>query len=324
MKIDSYDIARMLGISQATVSRTFSRPELVSDATRARVMEAAESLGYTPDRNASALRRKGSGTIVLLYIKREDDHYWTNERRNYWLFSDAVLALTRLFEASRYSLEILQVHSVFGGPTRRIRNHCDGLIVFDYVTREEAQAIQEWKVPSVFCHRTMHLGAHNYAATDNLAGGRLQASYLRERGARHPIFVTNREDPFSHGLRERGFAEVYPEGRVINTDNRQQAAAELCQALDSGSADGLAFVNDLLLVQMTIALTASGIQTNSVPMVGYDNSTVLMALQSRPATIEIGIPEIYKAAAEALIELIDGDRSSISLVHQPTLVPAEA
>lgn len=288
-------------------------------------MEAAEELGYSPDRNASALRRKGSGTIVLLYIKREDDHYWTNERRNYWVFSDAVLALTRLFEASRFSLEILQVHSAFSAPTVRIRNHCDGLIVFDYVSPEEALAIEGWKVPCVFCHRTMHLGAHNHAATDNKAGGRLQARYLRERGVSRPVFVTNREDPFSHGLREQGFAEVFPEAEIADSGERQPVEEELARAVDSGAIDGLAFVNDLLLVQMVTALSSVGVHVEDrIPIVGYDNSTVLMALRRRPATIEIGIPDIYRAAAEALIELIDGERTAISLVHQPTLVPAEA
>ena len=180
-------------------------------------------------------------------------------------------------------------------------------------------------MPCVFCHRTMHLGAHNHAATDNQAGGRLQARYLREQGASSPAFVTNREDPFSHRLREQGFAEIFPAADILNVGDRQQAGEELARSVANDSIDGIAFVNDLLLVQTVAALSRVAVPIDErFPIVGYDNSTVLMALPRRPATIEIGIPDIYRSAAEALIELIDGERTAISLVHRPTLVPAEA
>jgi DNA-binding LacI/PurR family transcriptional regulator len=62
------DVAREAGVSAMTVSYTFSRPERVADATRRRVLEAAERLGYPgPHPGARSLRlgRTASLGVVL-------------------------------------------------------------------------------------------------------------------------------------------------------------------------------------------------------------------------------------------------------------------
>lgn len=55
MGVTLRDIAQRAGVSVATASRTFQRPEMVGAATRAAVEKAAEELGYAPNRSARAL-----------------------------------------------------------------------------------------------------------------------------------------------------------------------------------------------------------------------------------------------------------------------------
>lgn len=62
----SADVARHVGVSQATVSVVLSgtrSTSRVSDATRRRVLDAAATLGYSPDPAARALRRRRTGVI---------------------------------------------------------------------------------------------------------------------------------------------------------------------------------------------------------------------------------------------------------------------
>lgn len=59
------DVARDAGVSTATVSRVFSAPELVLDATRTKVMEAVGRLGYEPNFAAKSLRTLRTEKILV-------------------------------------------------------------------------------------------------------------------------------------------------------------------------------------------------------------------------------------------------------------------
>lgn len=60
------DVAAAVGVSRATVSRAFGRPDILSAETVARVKAAAEKLGYTPNHVARALSTGRHGNIALI------------------------------------------------------------------------------------------------------------------------------------------------------------------------------------------------------------------------------------------------------------------
>jgi len=322
MKIDSYTIAKLVGVSQATVSRAFSRPEKVSQETRKKIMETAESLGYKLDKNASALRKKGTNTILLLYLKRDDGHYWTNVKRNFWIFSEAVLSLTSYFESQPYFFEVKQINSIFGLKGNEIKSHCDGVLIYDFLTEEEARFIESWGIPYMICHRAVHLKDFNYSATDNFQGGVIQGEYLKSQGCRNPVYIMNREDPFSHPLRLKGFISVFPESRIIDGEGMEEKIRCILLRHRENQLDGIGFVNDMTLVQTVTGIYRSGIDLmQEYPLIGYDNSTELQVLNSKPATLDIGIGRIYRNGAAALIRLIQKREERINLIHAPNLVP---
>jgi len=59
------DVAALAGVSKATASRAFSRPDVVSAATARRVDEAAEKLGFVANRAARHLAGGRTGIIAL-------------------------------------------------------------------------------------------------------------------------------------------------------------------------------------------------------------------------------------------------------------------
>src|SRR5690606_24256426 len=60
------DIAKVLGISPATVSRALNNNSRISEATRERVKEMAKAMGYRHNSMASSLRNRRSNTIGLI------------------------------------------------------------------------------------------------------------------------------------------------------------------------------------------------------------------------------------------------------------------
>src|ERR1700761_9544834 len=62
----AHDVARLAGVSQAAVSRAFTPGASIAPATRDRVLEAAEALGYRPNLLARSLIKGKSGIIGLV------------------------------------------------------------------------------------------------------------------------------------------------------------------------------------------------------------------------------------------------------------------
>jgi LacI family repressor for deo operon, udp, cdd, tsx, nupC, and nupG len=60
------EVAKLAGVSVATVSRTLSDPEVVSPETRQAVLKAAASMNYTPNSMARNLRQQRSRSVLVL------------------------------------------------------------------------------------------------------------------------------------------------------------------------------------------------------------------------------------------------------------------
>ncbi|MBB5235696.1 LacI family DNA-binding transcriptional regulator [Deinococcus budaensis] len=67
-RVTSRDVAARLGVSAATVSNAYNRPDQLSPELRDRVLAAARELGYSgPDPLARSLRRGRSGVVGVVY-----------------------------------------------------------------------------------------------------------------------------------------------------------------------------------------------------------------------------------------------------------------
>ena len=63
MKVTISDVAKLAGVSTATVSHTINQTRYVSEETRDRVYAAIQELGYTPDASARSFRTGKKKTI---------------------------------------------------------------------------------------------------------------------------------------------------------------------------------------------------------------------------------------------------------------------
>jgi LacI family transcriptional regulator len=129
------DVARLAGVSTATVSATLSGNAFVSEALRARVRDAVEKLNYSPHGVARSLKR-GSTRLIGLVIPDVTNPFMTEFVQ---AFGDlargegySVLLCDTGFDADRESevIEILQTQRVDGivaSPGARAESYFDGL-----------------------------------------------------------------------------------------------------------------------------------------------------------------------------------------------------
>ena len=69
------DVARQAGVSSATASRVFGRPEMVGAETAAKVIDAADRLGYIANSTARALALGSSGLIGLVVPQLSSSYF---------------------------------------------------------------------------------------------------------------------------------------------------------------------------------------------------------------------------------------------------------
>lgn len=115
------DVAKLAGVSKATASRAFSRPEVVSPETARRVHDAAEKIGFVAN-NAARLLAGGRSGILALVVPTLDNSY----------FSPIIAGAQARADAEGYQLTVVvrPLESVAELPTfARLRKQVDGLIV---------------------------------------------------------------------------------------------------------------------------------------------------------------------------------------------------
>ncbi|MDF7809218.1 LacI family DNA-binding transcriptional regulator [Pontiellaceae bacterium B12219] len=117
-KITYSDIAGALGVSKMTVSYSLRNDPRISEATRIRVQQKAEEMGYTPDPMLSALsnyrhtsqEKKRSAVLAWLNFHRQPEKQREWEVFNlYWKGAEA--AARKLgFELEEFRLKDLSLH----------------------------------------------------------------------------------------------------------------------------------------------------------------------------------------------------------------------
>lgn len=114
------DVAHQAGVSLATASRVYGKPEKVGAETTSKVLEAADRLGYIPNSTARALALGNSGLLGLVVPKLSSSY-----------FAPLISAVQSEAESLGYELIIVDSR---GAPESeveiagRLRGRVDGLI----------------------------------------------------------------------------------------------------------------------------------------------------------------------------------------------------
>jgi DNA-binding LacI/PurR family transcriptional regulator len=176
-----YDVARLAGLSIATVSRVVNSPDRVSEASRVKVMAAIDKLGFVPNAEARARGMQNIGQIGVI------TPFFTSPS-----FIDRLRGVASALASSRYELVVYTVDTVerLDGylASLPIRGNLDGVIVMSLpVDDASAQRLLANELETVFIEY-----AHprfSSILVDDRAGGRLAAQHLVEKGHRRCAYL---------------------------------------------------------------------------------------------------------------------------------------
>ncbi|MEW2497905.1 LacI family DNA-binding transcriptional regulator [Streptomyces nodosus] len=312
----SADVARLAGVSRATVSYVLNNTSAVriSEATRRRVHEAAEELGYVPHAAARSLRAGHSRMVLMpaprvpvgpLHSQFFNDLQWALGRFDYTVVQYGGIGLNG-DEAARAWAELRPVAVVVpdGGLGPR------GVHI---LKRSGARAVVTLGPERVE-------GAHALLL-DHVGVGHSAGAHLLARGRRRIGVVVPGEPGLEHFSRPRlaGVRRALEGTDATVTElpltYEEEAAARLAGRWRSLGLDAVFAYNDEYAMLLMRALLDAGVDIPAgTAVVGADDLMLGRLLRPRLSTVHIELP-----SGRDLAELVDRvvrDPGGVPEVHQ--------
>lgn len=314
-----YDVARLAGVSPATVSRVFNGTTVTPQNERV-VKEAAAELDFVPNRTARTLRLRSSD-IIALVIPDIENPYFT--------------ALARGVEdearAAGYSVVLCNtdddVSRESGYLDVAVSEHMAGVIIAAASDRSDLSPLLDRNKAVVAVDRVPHGAAIDAVTVDNVAGGRAATALLVERGYRRIACITGPADVETSTQRVAGWSAALaaaglPEDPTLleHADYRVDggyAALERLLAHEE-RPDAVFVANNLMSVGALRALRDAGIHPPAVGIASFGALPFSTSAPTGVSTVSLPARELGSAAARILLERIAGDR------QEPRTVVLEA
>ncbi|MFN3776731.1 LacI family DNA-binding transcriptional regulator [Sphingomonas parapaucimobilis] len=316
------EVARLAGVSPSAVSRTFTVGASVADKTRAKVLQAAELIGYRPNLLARSLSRQRSGTVGIAVTRLENSF-------NSLLLEELATALQRVGLGCR--LIVTGDRDAVDVRIEEVLQHQIDVLVLCAVNlssriEEECAAVG---VPVVMVNRiTPGVGRSARAIAivgSNEEGGRVVADHLAEAGHRSFAFIAGSADASNSREREAGFiaglAKSGLPAPIVETGHYTFNGAMDATRTILGTVnrpDALFCANDhMALAAITVAQTEFGLSVGKdISIVGFDDSPAArfgagLTSFSQPASL------MAEEAARNIIALLGGNRTEDGLFVVP-------
>jgi LacI family transcriptional regulator len=284
---------------------------LVADATRKRVKDSIERLGYVYNRAAATLRTQRSQAIGLVVTDI------TNP-----FFAQMTLGCEQELDAAAYALFLTNTSDSVERQAHVLRamvaRGVDGVLLCPArgTTPDNLALLHRYRIPYVLIARYLPSFRANYVGADNVTGAYLAVHHLAARGHQRIAFVGGADGSSARQDRLLGYRRALDESGIpidpvlsIITPVSRGGGYEGIQTLLSQPDPPTAALcyNDVVAFGVMLGLQATGLTVGeSFAVVGFDD--IEEAALWRPALTTVSIPpkQVGEAAARLLVSQIAG------------------
>lgn len=306
------DVAERAGVSRQTVSNAVNNPDLLRADTLARVQEAIDDLGYSPNRAARNLRTRASHLIGMrINPAQEGTANATMDR-----FVHSLVETSG--EAGYHVLLFAGTHQdPLEGYDDLLRSTAvDAFVVTDtYLGNPQAAWLESRRAPFVAFGRPWDNPAatHPWVDVDGAAGAELATTHLLDRGHRRIAWIGWRKDSFigedrragwSRALRSRDLPTTGLASRVEDTvASGREASAVL---LDEAQPTGFVCASDTLAMGVLHTLAQRGlVPGRDVAVVGFDDSQVAQVVPPGLTSVRQPLEDVAVGIVKALEDILN-------------------
>ena len=281
-RVTIYQVAERAGVSISTVSNALNKPGRVNEQTRARVLAAADELGFVPSAQAAHQARKATGRFGVM---APFTSYGSYLRRLSGLLVAATEAGVDVMVFDHESAATAMSPVLESMP---VHGRLDGLVVMGLpIEAAIARRLHERGLPTIAVDADSDLFPRVVA--DDVQGGRLAAAHLVERGHRTFGYVLEQQvsDYESQAIqRLTGFRQVAEAAggagsvRVEISGNSADDAALAASRLLAGADRPTAVMahHDGLAIGILRAARSLGLAVpDDVAVMGFDDGEAAAA-----------------------------------------------
>lgn len=314
------DVAKLAGLSRATVSRVINNHPYVSEEKKNLVQEAMEHLGYIPNSHAQFLRKQKTNIIAVLVPKL------TNP-----FFAYLVESLER--QASKKGFQILICNTLYD-KDREIaflellkKKQVDGIIMTTIENEWEKINAIPLNGPIIFCNEYVTGVNLPSIRLNNKEGGYIGTQHLIQRGHTKIGYCWGGDERSLSNDRWEGYrSALAANGLAIRKSWLFEKTFDI--------EDGRRVMNKIMLMEdkPTALFTgsdevAAGIvseakkQGISVPddiaVIGFDDQPIARVVEPQLTTIRQPIDEIAEMTIKVMLELLEGrEKNKEQLIYE--------
>ena len=322
------EVARLAGVSIATVSRCINKPEKVTPKTRIKVQDAISQTGYSPNTLAQSFRR-GRTNIVMVVLPSVGDPF----------FTAVISGIRGVARVKGYSvlIEEAELHKKTADEigAMLVSNQTDGIILLASMSpfgNEVLSANSKRRLPIIIGFETVSSDLAGFPSVhiDNIAAAKEATNYLISQGHQRIAMVCGHESSLLTNDRELGYraamkqAELSIEdGWVVAGDLTLAGARKATRnLLNHGNRPTAIFcANDEMAIGSFHEIKSAGLQVpRDISIVGFDDIRYAEVTDPPLTTIRQPAKEIGERVMYQLCRCIEAGKGASS---EPEIVPHE-
>jgi LacI family transcriptional regulator len=316
--ITIYDIAKVLGLSPATVSRGLKDHPAINIKTRKRIMDAAKEMGYRSNSFASNLRMQKTHTIGIIVHELKSQFISSVLAGIEKITTEAGYDLIIGHSSEDYRKEASNVHNLF-------HKRVDGLIAslaFDTRDMDHFDVFVQKGIPIVFFDRVEEFSYGTRVIIDNEKAGFEATAHLAAQGCRRIAHITANLGRNVYAGRLKGYRQALsdyglhfdPSLLIVNDLSEAAAVRSARQVLNTDPRpDGVFVTNDFFAAVFLQTLKEGGLRIpEDIAIVGFNNDAISRIIQPKLTTINYPGEEMGEQAARSLLDQMSGLSSARS------------
>jgi DNA-binding LacI/PurR family transcriptional regulator len=318
------DIARLAGVSKATVSRALNDSPLISAETKERIRAIAREHDFYMNVPARRLSLQQSHAVALVTYAYKADSAVADV-----FMLEIMSGISSALHANDFDLLVIQVDPKDVAWTREYleTGRVDGFILLSAThTEEHLDALRELKAP--FIVWGVRPGDHGYCSVsgDSVAGGRIATEHLVQAGRQRIAFLGGPAVDPEVQDRHRGYeSALHAAGRTAEPSlvayggwdwSEESGNRVMTQLLEQApDLDAVVVCSDLMAIAAMDVVRAHGRRVpDDVAVIGYDDISIARYSNPPLTTIRQDGPLAGRLLAENLLEhLRTGVVTSVSI-----------